>query len=352
MKKAAAASLTVLASFPALRATTNPYIVTLARELAAQPDLHLRYFSWKYALVGHYDVFHAHWPELFVAGPPGIKVAARQVLFALVLVRLWAMRTPVVRTLHNVRPHQGGRRVEKVLLRRLDRLTTAWVRLNPLTETPDAARTFTILHGDYIDWFAKYRQPPAEPGRVLFAGLIRDYKNVPRLIAAFAGIDDPTFRLSIAGSPSTAELAHSLELAAKGDDRVSFTFEYISEEKLADLVGRCELMVLPYAEMHNSGAALMALSMRRPVLTPDNAATRSLAQEVGPGWVYRFAGDLTAADVLAAITDRRGRSAGIVPDLTQRSWCDAGRRHAEVYRAAQRFRARRRRRFRRQELHR
>lgn len=111
-------------------------------------------------------------------------------------------------------------------------------------------------------------------------------------------------------------------------------------------------MVLPYAEMHNSGAALMALSMRRPVLTPDNAATRSLAQEVGPGWVYRFAGDLTAADVLAAITDRRGRSAGIVPDLTQRSWCDAGRRHAEVYRAAQRFRARRRRRFRRQELHR
>lgn len=332
--------LTVLVSFPALRATTNPYIVTLARELSDQPDLDVRYFSWNYALIGRYDVFHTHWPELFVAGKPGPKRAARQLLFFLLLVRLWAGRVPVVRTLHNVRPHHGGRTVEKLLLRQLDRLTGCWIRLNPQTETPDSAETSTILHGDYIEWFASYPQPTAEPGRLLFAGLIRDYKNIPALIMAFAGIDDPAYRLKIAGNPSSAELARSLQDEAAGDSRVSFDFEYVSDTELADAVGRCELMVLPYAEMHNSGAALMALSMRRPVLVPDNEITRSLAEEVGPGWVYRFVGALSAADIAAAITDRRQRAAWPPPDLTRRSWGDAGSRHLDVYRAARLLRGR------------
>ncbi len=331
----------VLASFPEPRPTTNPYIVMLARELVDQPEVELRYFTWKNALLRRYDVFHAHWPEILVSGNPGIKLAGRRLLFCILLGRLWLSGVAVVRTQHNIRPHRRGRTIENFLLRKLENRTAWWITLNRTTHTLDSSRTTTILHGEYVDWFGKYLQPPAEPGQVLFAGLIRDYKNVPTLIKAFAEIDDPTYRLRIAGSPSSAELACSLESAANGDNRVTLTFEYISDEELADAVGRCEVMVLPYAEMHNSGAALMALSMRRPVLAPDNAATRSLADEVGPGWVYRFTGDLSAADIVTAITDRRGRSAGVVPDLTRRSWRDAGRRHLEVYRAAQQFRLRR-----------
>ena len=274
--------LVVLASFPEPRQTTNPYIVMLARELVSRPEIDLRYFTWKKALVHRYDVFHAHWPEILVSGDPGVKLAVRRLLFCILLGRLWLSRVAVVRTQHNTRPHRAGRRIENYLLRMLESRTTWWVTLNPTTSTPDSNRTTTILHGHYVEWFSRYTQPPAEPGQVLFAGLIRDYKNIPALVRAFEGIEDPTYRLTIAGSPSSAELARSLESVANGDSRVTFTFEYITDEELADAVGRCEMIVLPYAEMHNSGAALMALSMRRPVLTPDNAATRSLADEVGP----------------------------------------------------------------------
>ena len=41
-------------------------------------------------------------------------------------------------------------------------------------------------------------------------------------------------------------------------------------------------MVLPYRQMHNSGAVLAALSLDRPVLVPATDQ-RGLGAEVGPG---------------------------------------------------------------------
>ena len=34
----------------------------------AAPDVRIRYFSWRAALLGRYDVFHVHWPELMIRG--------------------------------------------------------------------------------------------------------------------------------------------------------------------------------------------------------------------------------------------------------------------------------------------
>ena len=329
--------LTVLASFARPRPTTNPYIVMLGQALGRQDGLRLAYFSWKHALVGHFDVFHVHWPELLVAGKPGPKLAGRQLLFLLVLTRLSICRIPVVRTLHNIRPHHGGGPIERFLLRRLDRRTVGWIRLNPLTKSPDDARTATILHGHYIDWFARYEQPPAQPGRLAFAGLIREYKNIPALIRAFSGMGE-SYELRIVGSPSTEQLAVSLADLAAGNSRISVSFRYVSDAELAQEIGRAELVVLPYAEMHNSGAALMALSMQRPILTPDNEITSLLDAEVGPGWVYRYTGALAPSDIRAAIADVRANRGKSAPVLSGRDWDHAGSAHLAVYLAALRLR--------------
>ena len=53
--------------------------------------------------------------------------------------------------------------------------------------------------------------------------------------------------------------------------------------------------MLPYRHMHNSGAALTALSLDRPVLVPETDVNRDLARETGPGWVVTFAGELRPA---------------------------------------------------------
>lgn len=332
--------LVVLQSFPAPRETTNPYVVMLARSLEATDGVRPRTFSWRRALCSRYDVFHAHWPEILVSGHSPLKKVVRQLLFAVLLVRLRVLRIPLVRTLHNLELPDGISRREVFLLRRAERRTTLWIRLNTSTEVPPGRPFETVLHGHYRDWFAPYTEPPPVPGRVAFVGLIRRYKGVADLIRAFRETveEAPHGTLRVAGRPSTEELADELRREAAGDDRISLRLSFLSDADLVAEVGAAELVVLPYREMHNSGGTLAALSLDRPVLVPDNEVNRLLADEVGPGWVFRYRGALTGRHVLDTLHARRRQSRGTRPDLAAREWAMTGQAHLAAYRRARELR--------------
>ena len=145
-----------------------------------------------------------------------------------------------------------------------------------------------VPHGHYADWYRDVVLPPAEAGRLLFVGLVRPYKNVPALVAAFADLPAPQARLHVAGNAADPALAEQLGALAAADGRVSLDLRHVPDPELAAEIGRAQLVVLPYAEMHNSGAVLLALSLRRPVLVPENAVNTALAAEVGERWVLRY----------------------------------------------------------------
>lgn len=319
----------VLESFPSPRPTTNPYIVMLARSLAAEPGIEMRTFTWRRALLGRYDVFHAHWPEILVSGHSPLKAAVRQLLTVLLLLRLQMTRTPIVRTVHNLELPSGISRVQRAILRAFDRRTTLRIRLNDTTPMLDGREYDTILHGHYRDWFAPFAKQEASPGALAFFGLIRRYKNVPGLLTAFLETSGD-LRLTIAGSPTSEELAGAIQALAAHDDRVSLTFAFLSESELVEVVTGARLVVLPYLEMHNSGGVLSALSLDRPVLVPESEANASLATEVGPGWVLQYAGELTAATIeraMRAVANERSRR----PDLSRRGWEDTGALHERAF---------------------
>ena len=98
-----------------------------------------------------------------------------------------------------------------------------------------------------------------------------------------------------------------------------------------ELVTSSRLVCLAYDQMHNSAAALAALSLDRAVLVPANDVTRSLADEVGEDWVRLLEGPLTAQALQEALS--AAPTTGH-PDLQQRSWAEVGEQHAAVYRAA------------------
>ncbi|KQR53538.1 glycosyl transferase [Leifsonia sp. Leaf336] len=322
--------IVVQQSFPAPRPTTNPYIVMLLDSLRSTPGLEVRTFSWRSALLGRYDVFHAHWPEILVAGHSPLKALVRQGLTALLLIRLAITRTPIVRTMHNLHLPQGISRRERALLRWFDRRTALRIGLNPTTPFPAGSAHETILHGDYRVWFADYPHPDREQGRVGYFGLIRRYKGVEELLEVFAGLPGGGLRLTVGGRPSTEELAESVRALAARDPRIAVRLAYLEDADIADLVGRSQLIVLPYRDMHNSGGVLAALSLDRPVLVPGNATTEALAREVGEQWVLRY--DELTPQVLAAAIARAGEiPADGRPDLSARSWADAGRRHRDAY---------------------
>lgn len=327
--------IAVLSSFPEPRPTTNPYIAQLARALRGTDGLAFSTFSWRRALLGPVDVFHAHWPEILVGGRPGAKKAVRQALFALMLLRFRLRGTAVVRTVHNLYLPEGISPLERLLLTWFDRWTVHRVVLNESTRLPADQPRSTVLHGHYRDWFAGLPQQETVPGRLAFVGMVRRYKGTETLVEAFRAVPDPALSLTVSGKPSSDELAAELRALAGDDPRVGLRLAHVDDAELVAAVTAAELVVLPYRHMHNSGGVLTALSLDRPVLVPDNEVNRRLSAEVGPGWVHLFQDELGAEDLVRALaTVRATRQRAARPDLARREWWAAGPEHAAAYRRA------------------
>ncbi|HEX2083581.1 MAG TPA: GDP-mannose--glycolipid 4-beta-D-mannosyltransferase [Xanthomonadaceae bacterium] len=331
----APAQIVVLQSVPRPDDSTNPYLVQLFRALPR--DVETRYYSLRSALFTRYDLFHVHWPEYLLRDPSPWRALLKRLGVCALLLRLWTSGTPVVRTLHNLAPHEGGGWMERQLLRALDRLTTRRIHINAADDGGDADDT--ILHGHYRDWFATRPVPAAVAGRVLYFGLIRPYKGVEALLDAFralpgSALPDLAPTLRVVGNPSTLAMRATVESACDADPRIGALLRYVDDEVLAREIGEAQLVVLPYRQMHNSGALLLALSLSRPVLVPWSEANAHLTEEVGPGWV-RLYRDALDADVLAdALRALQAAPPQGTPDLSRRDWPALGRQHRACYASA------------------
>ncbi|MFJ6678197.1 glycosyltransferase [Microbacterium sp. NPDC091382] len=331
--------LRVMQSFGAPRPTSNPYIHMLDAALESEPGIeHLR-FDRRTALLGRYDVLHLHWPETLFGGATPTKRVARRLFGTMLVARLRLTRVAIVRTMHNVELPDVDSRWERLLLQWIDRRADFHIRLNESTPVRSGIPSAVIPHGHYRDWFADVDPVPTATRSLGFVGLVRRYKGVETLIERFRGTASrlPDWTLRISGSPSTPQLAAEIRELASPDDRVSVDLRYLSEDDFARAVMSAAGIVLPYRFMHNSGTALAALSLDRPVLVPRNEVNEALALEVGEEWVTMFDGDLTA-DALTAFAEARSDVPAAGPDLSDRGWSLVGARHREAYADAVRAR--------------
>lgn len=299
------------------------------------PGVHVTFFDWSSALQTRYDVFHIHWPELLFSGQ-GKKYAALALIRVPLLLRKFRReRVAVVRTLHNMKPHESGRRINTLLTNALDRVVTRYISLNRVTEgLPDG--TQVILHGDYIEQFSGLPRNPVVSGRVLYFGLVRPYKGIDALVSAFSSVAGPELSLRIVGRPNSPEMTNLVRDAERQDPRVSSHLEFVDDADLVREISEAELVVLPYKEMHNSGSLLVALSMGRPVLTRDSPVNRSIREEIGEEWMRFFTGDLDDQQLKDALEWVRASSSerSSTPAFDGRDWATVGRKHAELYRDA------------------
>lgn len=294
-------------------------------------------FSWKSALFGRYDVLHVHWPEMFVRDKSFPRRIVKRAMYVILMVRLRIEKVPVVRTLHNLRPHEAGSKFEAFLIGWLERSTNAYVSLNPFSKVPTSAPNRLIRHAAYDEVFARFPHTPQVPGRVLYFGLVRPYKGVESLLTAFSSVRLAA-TLRVVGRPSD-DLKSVLDVAQVADPRITVNARFVSDAELVGEITSAELVVLPYTKMHNSGALLAALSLNRHVLVPDTEVNRWIASEVGEEWFSFFSSRLTSSDIENAIVSATKQAQP--PDLTNRSVEVARAAYRDVFARAIRERERR-----------
>jgi beta-1,4-mannosyltransferase len=321
--------LVVLESFGPPHGRNNPYFPLLVASFS--PSVDVRFFSWRQALVGSFEVFHLHWPEVVMHGRTRTRSAVRSLLFVALLLRLKLQRKALVRTLHNLAPHEPVPWWKERIVALADRLTTVWITLSDRTPTPGSAPRVVAPHGHYRDWFSNVVPVDSTPGRLLFFGRIRRYKGLGQLLESFRDLDDPTLSLHVVGKSDDEELARQLAAAAHRDDRLVVTDEFVTDDVLAREIGWCEVAILPFVEMTNSGSLLLALSLDRPVLVPRLPTTEELADEVGPGWVMLYDGVLDEATLRAGVEAVRNAARPERPDLSGRSWSLIGGLHERAF---------------------
>jgi glycosyltransferase involved in cell wall biosynthesis len=113
---------------------------------------------------------------------------------------------------------------------------------------------------------------PQEARVILCFGLIRPYKGVDRLLAAFELLAKAEeLHLVIAGS-TTPELARELEAAIERSEakaRIRFRPRFSSDPELAALLRMADIVVLPYRHVYQSGALLLAMSFGKAIIASD-----------------------------------------------------------------------------------
>jgi beta-1,4-mannosyltransferase len=319
----------VLESFGPPNPRTNPYLTQLFASFPASVDAH--HMSWRRALLGGFDVFHVHWPEAMMRADTVARRVVRMTRFVLLLLRIRLQHKALVRTLHNVAPHEPAGRLLERVLSLTDRWTTLWILLSADAEPPTDAPFVVIPHGHYRDWFDGTTRADSQRDLITHFGLIRPYKGVEELVAVFSSMPEPDRRLRIVGEVADPGLARSLRTAAEADDRVTVIDRHLRDAELALEVSASELVVLPFRRTTNSGSMILALSLERPVLVPRNPSFEQIGDEVGDGWVLTYDGPLTPAVLSAALASMRANPPSGRPDLSGREWTLIGALHADAF---------------------
>jgi glycosyltransferase involved in cell wall biosynthesis len=178
-----------------------------------------------------------------------------------------------------------------------------------------------IPHGAFTHLARRVPRLPAELAGadgpvILFFGYVSPYKGVDVLLEAFADVSGT--ELWVVGVPRMP-LADLERAAARAQGRVRFLPRFVSDEELAGVFTRAQVVALPYREIDQSGVLYTALAFGRAVVGASVGGFTEIAERHGalrlvpPGDAPALADALQAvisdADARARLEDAAVRAA-------------------------------------------
>jgi glycosyltransferase involved in cell wall biosynthesis len=204
----------------------------------------------------------------------------------------------------------------------------------------DTAKVRVIPHGafDYLTRLPEEKPLPqelagAEGPVILSFGLLRPYKGIENLLAAFRQVRGA--ELWIVGNPRM-DVGPLRELAAAAGGRVRFLTRFVEDAEIPAIFHRADIVALSYLDAEHSGVLYTGLAFGKPLVLsavggfPEVAAAGA-ARLVPPGDVPALAAALSElVSNEAARADLAAAAARAAAGPF--SWDEAARRSMDLYR--------------------
>ncbi len=146
-------------------------------------------------------------------------------------------------------------------------------------------------------------------------GQIRGYKGFLEFVEAWQQHADPSWHLLVAGKANDEAFAETLEAVALTSRNFHLRLGRIPNEEITSYVAASDAIVLPFRKILNSGSALLATTLARPIVAPAAGALPEM-----------YAG----YPALASLYDPELSLGELIPtlrELTQRHSADRAKEH-------------------------
>ena len=306
-----------------------------------------------------FDILHLHFPEHVVTERSLQSALVAGPLFLAYVVAIRMAGKKLVWTIHEIAPKRRYWLAQPFLWC-MRMLANSYVFMNRTSEAeffkrfPGERRKIIcrVPHSAYpvtkISAADRNiaRLSLAQGAECLLVGLlgeIRPYKNPIAL--QYLPPSDPQgrqLRLVVAGTIHASSDVDDIEATFCKIEahRLMRIREYLSDEKLSELIQSVDLVFMPYSRGWNSGFAMFALACGARLLCSGLPMFLEIAEELGPPWIYIY--DHVAADLsqeLAMAVARVSRDRPEAADyvrlerfIAAHSFEQAAAQHASLYR--------------------
>ncbi len=343
----------MIASFPDISATTNPYqrlLYDALQELGfgLAPPARLR-LLWLWKSRNTVGCLHFHWLTLYYHHESWIGRLGRLLLLAqrLMLARLLGYR--IVWTVHEIDPHTRRSRADKIAPHLVSRFAHQLIvhdeptRRKVLTRLGRSAVVIPV--GSYANVYPSGRTRAAvreelgvsdDVPVVLVFGHVSRYKSVDSLIHALRlvpGDEEHQVVVLVAGRAMDPDVAEALHVAAHADERLRLWLRFIPDEEVVPLFDASDVAAMTRVDDGTSGVLVLALSLGVPVIVADIPGYRKLTQDTGvKSWYFEAGDDASLATAIS--TAARELRSGPRPDRSVGpagpAWAQVAERTAEV----------------------
>jgi len=283
--------------------TGDANLSNLYRDIIDKPNISLYDFKLLSVFYRRYHVFHLHWPDYFIVKSLSFTLL-RLFYFFLLISILRINNTKIIWSVHNLMPHSNHHPIlYKYMMLFFTRVLDGYIvmsdysklkvlSLYPYLINKNSSLIYHGLYDNYPNSFSPsyckdYLSIPPNKKVLLFFGRMERYKNISLLVDQFQKNNTSNYILVLAGKFS--DLVYENEVTSLiTSNSIIKRFDFIDENEVQLFFNACDLVILPFSDIHNSGSVMLSLTFKKPVYCPNKGSIPELNSLLDSNCIYTY----------------------------------------------------------------